>query len=125
MKETKLTVLERIVEYQTRNHQVGHTKTMIAGLQNNKNALVVVGGPTHAHWMRAKLISEYAWTQDEANNSIITVGQIRRGYLNAVKDRPLVIDNVGLFSLALEISDDRKEFLKAIREAEVGGHDKK
>lgn len=108
----EMTVLEQIVEYQVRNRQVGHTTAMLEGVGSTAQApLIVVGNSHQAHWIAQEISRRFAIERTRAKEMVITVHAIKRGALNDIKGRPLVIDNIGLWELALDVSEQRRKLL--------------
>jgi hypothetical protein len=124
-KLTKLTtILERIVAYQIRNRQVGHTSLMIDGIAyctEKKAPLYVVGNTHQKEWMAQQLQSRLGCDRSYAKSLVLTTHEIENGVLDKITGRPLVVDNIGLFMLAMDVSDKRKELLlEKFREDEKG-----
>lgn len=95
--EKILDPLKSIVEYQVYNRQVGHTTTMLNGVVNNPNALVLVGNSHQVQWMIREL-TQRGWTMEQAKKSVLSIHHLQNG-LFGLRDRPLILDNVVLFEL--------------------------
>lgn len=122
----ELTVLEEIVRYQVANRQIGHTSLMLKGFgkyltdfeDGGYLPLIVVGNMTQKDHMSRQLVTDFNLDMATARDCVTTVGQIKNGYLKGIYRRPLVIDNIGLFELALDLNDNRKQLMEEFMKVE-------
>lgn len=117
----KLTALERIVDYQCRNRQVGHTTFMLDGILGTKKPIIIVGDANQRQWMTAQLKKFFNISKADANELIFTVAQVNRGCLDDISGRPLAIDNVGLFAIAMDCAKNQDELFKEFMKSEMNG----
>lgn len=95
--KNKLSVLEKIDQYMRQNRQVGHTTTMIEGVQEHDNAIVVVHALNFGKYLGLRPGRYIAVGQIASDNWWDTWSKGRKA--------PLVVDNAAWYEITKEATE--------------------